>query len=52
MQMERFFSPKLVAVVASFVIAACLTFTLSPHKTARGFSTVSASHLELKFVSL
>jgi hypothetical protein len=42
-RMGPFFSRKLVAVVASLVIAACLTFSPWPHETARGFSIVSVS---------
>ena len=41
MQIERFFSSKLVAVIASFVIAACLSFSAWPYDTAGGFSTAS-----------
>jgi hypothetical protein len=37
--MERFFSSKLVAVVAFFVIGACLTFSPSTYETSRGFLT-------------
>jgi hypothetical protein len=43
MQIERFFSSKLGAVIASFVIAACLSFSAWPYDTAGGFSTASVS---------
>ena len=43
MQIERFFSSKLVAAVGSVVIAACLVFSPSPYDTARGFSAASVS---------
>jgi hypothetical protein len=42
-EIERVFSSKLGAVVASFVLAACLTFSPSPSETARGFSTASVN---------
>jgi hypothetical protein len=41
MQIGRCFSSTLVAVVASLILAACLTFTPSPYDTASGFSTAS-----------
>lgn len=43
MQIERFFSLKLVAVVGSIVIAACLIFAPLRYETARGFSTATVS---------
>jgi hypothetical protein len=43
MQIERFFSSKLVAAVGSVVIATCLAFSPSPYDTARGFSAASVS---------
>jgi hypothetical protein len=41
MQIGRFFSSTLLAVVASLILAACLTFSPSPYDTAGGFSTAS-----------
>ena len=43
MQIERFFSSKLVAAIGSVVIAACLAFSPLPYDTARGFSAASVS---------
>jgi len=43
MQIHRFFSSKLAAVVGSLVIAICLTFTTSAYEAARGLSITSAN---------